>query len=59
MRGSIYRRADQAHKQRMVGRAKTLDPSTRALLGLAKAMLAARERGEDPIAAVDSALGWD
>jgi hypothetical protein len=25
MRGSIYRRADQAHKQRMVGRAKTLD----------------------------------
>jgi hypothetical protein len=43
----------------VVDRAKTLDASTWALLGMAKGMPAARERGEDPIAAVDSALGWD
>jgi hypothetical protein len=59
MLGSIYRRADQAHKQRVVDRAKTLDALTRALLGMAKAMLSARERGEDPASAVDGALGWD
>jgi hypothetical protein len=42
MLGSVFRRADQAHKVHMVDRAKALDASTRALLvGMAKAMLAA------------------
>ena len=43
----------------MVDRAKTLDASARALLGMAKAMLAAKERGEDQVAAVERALGWE
>ena len=42
----------------MVDRAKTLDASTRALLGMAKAMLAAKDKGEDQVAAVERALGW-
>jgi TnpA family transposase len=59
MLGSIFRRADQAHKDHVVDRAKTLDASMRALLGMAKAMLAAKARGEDQVAAVERALGWD
>ena len=59
MLGSVFRRADQAHKEHMVDRAKTLDASTRALLGMAKAMLAAKACGEDQIAAVERALGWE
>ncbi len=59
MHGSVFRRADQAHKEHMVDRAKALDASTRALLGMAKAMLAAKACGEDQIAAVERALGWE
>jgi hypothetical protein len=59
MLGSVFRRADQAHKEHMVDRAKTLDASTRALLGMAKAMLAAKACGEDQIAAVERAMGWE
>ena len=59
MLGSVFRRADQAHKEHMFDRAKTLDASTRALLGMAKAMLAAKESGEDQVAAVERALGWE
>ena len=59
MLGSVLRRADQAHKQHMVDRAKALDASTQALLGMAKAMLAAKACGEDQIAAVERALGWE
>ena len=59
MLGSVFRRADRAHKDNVVGRAKTLDASTRALLGMAKAMLAAKAQGEDQIAAVERALGWE
>jgi len=59
MLGSVFRRADQAHKQHALDRAKTLNVSTRALLGMAKAMLAAKASGEDQIAAVERALGWE
>lgn len=59
MLGIVFRRADQAHKEHMVDRAKALDASTRALLGMAKAMLAAKACGEDQIAAVERALGWE
>ena len=59
MLGSVFRRADQAHKEHMADRAKTLDASTRALLGMAKAMLAAKDSGEDQVAAVERALGWE
>jgi TnpA family transposase len=59
MLGSVFRRADQAHKQHVVDRAKTLDASTRALLVMAKAMLAAKACGEDQVATVERALGWE
>src|SRR5208283_4381501 len=59
MLGSIFRRADRAHKNNVVDRAKTLDASTRALLGMAKAMLAAKAKNEDQVAAVERALGWE
>ena len=59
MLGSIFRRADRAHKDNVVDRAKTLDASTRALLGMAKAMLAAKAKNEDQVAAVERALGWE
>jgi len=59
MLGSVFRRADNKHKENLVDRAKTLDASTRALLVMAKAMLAAKEHGEDQVAAVERALGWD
>ena len=59
MLGSVFRRADNKHKENLVARAKTLDASARALLGMAKAMLAAKEHGEDQIAAVERALGWE
>ena len=59
MLGAVFRRAERAHKDNLVDRAKTLDASARALLGMAKAMLAAKERGEDQVAAVERALGWE
>ncbi len=58
MLGSVFRRADNKHKENLVARAKTLDASTRALLGMAKAMLAAKDKDEDQVAAVENALGW-
>ena len=58
MLGSVFRRADHQHKERMVNRAKVLDTWSRALLGMAKAMLAAKASGDDPLAAVESAIGW-
>ncbi len=59
MLGAVFRRADRAHKDNVVDRAKTLDASARALLGMANAMLIAKEKGEDQVAAVEHALGWD
>ena len=59
MLGAVFRRADRAHKTNVVDRAKTLDASARALLGMAKAMLAAKARNEDQVAAVEHALGWE
>jgi TnpA family transposase len=59
MLGSVFRRAENKHKENLVERAKTLDASTRALLGMAKAMLAAKDKGEDQVAAVERALGWE
>ena len=58
MLGSVFRRADNKHKENLVARAKTLDASTRALLVMAKAMLAAKDKDEDQVAAVERALGW-
>jgi TnpA family transposase len=59
MPGSIFRRADRAHRDNVVDRAKTLDASARALLGMSKAMLAAKAKNEDQVAAVERALGWE
>lgn len=59
MMGSMFRRADHKHKERVVDRAKVLDASVRSLLGVAKALLAAREGRLDQITAVEKAIGWD
>jgi Domain of unknown function (DUF4158) len=59
MLGGVFRRADQTHKEHVADRAKTLDASARALLRMAKAMLAAKDSGEDQVAAVERALGWE
>jgi hypothetical protein len=59
MLGSVFRRADREHKDNVADRAETLDASTRALLGMAKAMLAAKAKNEDQVAAVERALGWE
>jgi hypothetical protein len=59
MLGTVFRRAEQAHKEHVADRAKTLDASTRALIGMTKAMLAAKACGEDQIAAVERVLGWE
>jgi TnpA family transposase len=59
MLGSIFRRANCAHKDNVVDRAKTLDASARALLGMAKAMLAAKAKDEDQVTAVERSLGWE
>ena len=58
MLGGVYRRADRAYRENLVHRAKALDASARALLHMAKAMLAAKESGEDQDAAVERSLGW-
>jgi TnpA family transposase len=59
MLGAVFRRADRAHKDNVVDRAETLDASARALLGMAKAMLAAKANNEDQVATVERALGWE
>ena len=59
MLGAVFRRADRAYKDNVVDRARTLDASARALLGMAKAMLAAKAKNEDQVAAVERALGWE
>jgi hypothetical protein len=56
---SVFRRADREHKDNVADRAETLDTSTRALIGMAKAMLAAKAKNEDQVAAVEQALGWE
>jgi TnpA family transposase len=58
MLGSVFRRANNTHKENLVARAKTLDASRRVLLGMARAMLAAKEHGEDQVTTVERALGW-
>ena len=60
MLGGVFRRADRAHKANVADRANTLDTSIRALLGMAKAMLAAKAKDEDEVvAAVEQSLGWE
>ena len=59
MLGAVFRRADRAHRDTVVDRAETLDASARALLDMAKAMLAAKANNEDQVAAVERALGWE
>ncbi|MBM3642610.1 MAG: DUF4158 domain-containing protein, partial [Alphaproteobacteria bacterium] len=59
MLGGVYRRAERAYRENVVHRAKALDASARALLHMAKAMLAAKELGEDQDAAVERSLGWE
>jgi hypothetical protein len=59
MLGSVFRRADREHKDNVADRAETLDASTRALIDMAKAMLAAKAKNEDQVAAVEQALGWE
>jgi hypothetical protein len=58
MLGSVFRRAGYQHRERTVNRAKVLNASSRALLGIAKAMLTAKAAGTDPLAAVESTIGW-
>jgi len=58
MLGSMFRRADHEHRERMVDRAKALDAATRTLLPMAKAMLAARASGADLLVAVEGSIGW-
>ncbi len=59
MLGGVYRRAERAYRENVVHRAKALDASARALLHMAKAMLAAKESGEDQEAVVERSLGWE
>jgi hypothetical protein len=58
MLGSMFRRADHEHRERMVDGAKALDAATRTLLPMAKAMLAARASGVDLLVAVEGSIGW-
>ncbi|WP_114914065.1 Tn3 family transposase [Acidibrevibacterium fodinaquatile] len=59
MLGAVFRRADRTHKDKLIDRAKSLDASARALLGMAKAMLEAKAKNQDQVAAVERALGWE
>jgi coenzyme F420-reducing hydrogenase alpha subunit len=58
MIGGVFRKVDRRHKEQLIDRAKMLNSSTRALVGMAKAMLSARENGTDPLAAVEQTIGW-
>jgi hypothetical protein len=58
MMGGVFFKADRQHKNNLVERAKILDSSARALLGMAKAMLSARANGSDPLAVVEQRIGW-
>ncbi|HME85120.1 MAG TPA: Tn3 family transposase, partial [Roseiarcus sp.] len=57
--GGVFRRAERERKENVVDRAKTLDASMRALIGMAKAMLIAKDSGADQNTAVESTLGWE
>jgi TnpA family transposase len=59
MLGGVFRRADRERKENIVDRAKTLDASMRALIGMAKAMLIAKDSKADQDAAVENAIGWE
>ena len=59
MLGGVFRRADRERKENVVNRAKMLDTSMRALIGMAKAMLIAKDSGADQDTAVENALGWE
>src|SRR5207244_11810680 len=59
MLGSVFRKAERRHKTHLVDRAMVLDTATRTLLGLAKAMLAAQQAGDDPGTAVERLIGWE
>ena len=59
MLGGVFRRAERAHQEHSVQRAKGLDLPTRALLEMAKVLLAAKASGADPVAAVERVIGWE
>lgn len=59
MLGGVFRRADRERKENVLDRAKTLDASMRALIGMAKAMLIAKDSGADQDTAVENALDWE
>ena len=59
MLGGVFRRADRERKENVVERAKTLDASMRVLIGMAKAMLTAKDSGADQVATVERAVGWE
>ena len=59
MLGGVFRRAERERKENVVDRAKTLDASMRALIGMAKAMLIAKDSGADQNTAVEGTLGWE
>jgi TnpA family transposase len=58
MMGSIFRRADHKHKERVVDRAKILDVSMRSLLDVAKALIVARDTDADQSAVIERVIGW-
>ena len=58
MIGGVFRKADRRHKEQLIDRAKMLHSSTRALVGMGKAMLSARANGTDPLAAFEQTIGW-
>lgn len=57
--GGVFRKADNRHKENVVQRAQALVATTRTLLAMAKTMVAARQAGADPVAAVEQSLGWE
>jgi TnpA family transposase len=59
MLGGVFRKADRRHQEHLVSRARMFDTSTRALLCMARAMLAAKASGIDLVAAVDRVIGWE
>jgi len=56
MIGGVFRKADRRHKEQLIDRAKMLNSSTRALVGMAKAMTGLPGRC-DPRSAVYRPLG--
>ena len=59
MIGSMFRRAERTRSERLMDDARLLKETARVHVRVGRALIEARRSGEDALALIDKAVGWD